>query len=256
MVSNDRWQEVITQIELGKRVRILRKRQRATAYISGKKIHYNGDKMQKTLKVKTKRELMSSISVFGNIMKNINKYLKSVGLEVNEIGSKSTGVFVNYQAISKITNNEKLIQIDIDHAYWRIAYKLGYIGEKTYLNYLDKKYKLLRNIGLASIISPMILEIYEYRTLQLQITENRDIYNTIYKNIRHTCYNILDEITNSIGKENVISYRVDGVIVKEKYAKKVIEILIKKDYGYKIKELKKHDEKHYINLENGEIKQF
>lgn len=255
-INNDKWKEVINQIELGKRVKILRKRQRATAFISGKKYYYNGDQMRETLKVSSKSELMRAVSVFGNIYKNITKYLISVGLNVSEIETTSTGIFINHKVIENISENENIIHIDIDHAYWRIAYKLGYIDKKTYERYLDKKYKLLRNIGLASIISPIILEIYENGNLKLQITENRDIYNIIYKNIRHTCFNILEDIKKEIGVNNLVSYRIDGVIVKEGYEKKVIEILNKKDFSYKIEILKKIDNKHYINLNNNQVKMF
>jgi hypothetical protein len=107
----------------------------------------------------------------------------------------------------------KEIRIDLNHAYWRIAFNLGIIREKTYISGLDKpEYKPTRLSALSVLGKGK-----EYRIIRqgrptseiIRVGEDQKL-EKIYSLIRHTCYKHMMAIYKLLGKD-FLFYKVDEV---------------------------------------------
>ena len=92
---------------------------------------------------------------------------------------------------------------DLNHAFWRIAYVKGYISKKTYEFGLDDRAKALRLATLSVLgrekkydkfIAGKFVE-------SVVLKEKNEKLQNIYKDIRYSCYYMMHELSQMLGKD-------------------------------------------------------
>ena len=95
------------------------------------------------------------VNLIAQTKKQFNRFIEKNRLEIEEIEPLTTSYFCNHKAIEKGKKGELICHIDINHAYWRTAFLLGYISERYYKKtYQNDDLKLHRNVALACTIAP------------------------------------------------------------------------------------------------------
>lgn len=160
----------------------------------------------------------------------------------------------NTHVYNSLPKGELFYEVDICHAYWQVAYKIGMIDEKTYNKYADNaKIKRFRNMSLTAVLAPKTVEYINKGRYCGRITEDTGIFNKIYTKIRRTCYNVLYDVLSEVNT-NWIKYNIDGLAVLPDMLPIVERKLKQFGYKYTISECHKIDDKTYSS--DGEIKNF
>lgn len=142
---------------------------------------------------------------------------------------------VNYSS-DTFDKTKQVVGIDMDNAYWTVAYLKGYISENTYNKGLEKKeFKPIRLSALSSLGKGKTYKVYEGGEYKFdQIVKSNIELENFYIDIRYSTYGVLLEIANELGddfccwktdciyftdtKENVdlVRKRLDGFGIKSK----------------------------------------
>jgi len=174
---------------------------------------------------------------------------------VPEIKKEYPVVFTNRLFWESIPNETEFYIIDAKHAYWRIAYLLGYIGKGMYSKYAeDKSMKTVRNIALAVLNSNHKCEYYQDNVKIAEIVCDTSLYSRIYNNIRYFSYNLCGRLRNDLDS-TCFAYRTDGVFILRPGLVRAKKIFEANNLLYKIDKCVKIDNKTYSNMD-GELKKF
>ena len=130
---------------------------------------------------------------------------------------------LNEELFGKVTGT------DLNHAYWRIAYNLGIIGEVTYLKGLKDEFKAVRLAALSTLGAHKKYQkikngelINEYKIIQ----GNEDLQQ-IYKLIRYTCYRYMNQVKKLLGSD-FLCYKTDCIYyVDNKDNRKIVRDFFK-----------------------------
>ena len=148
---------------------------------------------------------LKGLFLFGMVKKDIKNYLNQN--KVIAIENYPTN-FIN----SEFDTTKKIIGIDIDNAYWSIAYRKGYITENTYLKGIEKKeYKIARLSALSTLGKQKTYRNYEngvWKSNDIK-KENNDLIE-IYNDIRYTTFALMNEIAVEI-KDEFHSWKTDCI---------------------------------------------
>ena len=170
-------------------------------------------------------------SFLGQFNKNLYKNLLEKDLidySVNFTGVSRKKNTRNFQCL-KI--GDFFYNIDLNSAYWQVAFILGYIDEKLYLKFKDKEeYKSAKRLCVSFLARQTKKTYYlpsgEFFTISC---ENSALKN-VYQNIRKYLYSIFD----SISKEtNYIAYNIDSIYVCREDLSNVKSTLDKLGLAYK-----------------------
>jgi hypothetical protein len=180
-------------------------------------------------------KINKGLYLFGMVKKDFNNWI-----DENDNYSFEKDYKNNYVAKLKV-NEDELIKIDINHAYWRIAYLNGYISEKTYKHGLklkddDENMKKVYCMSLST--QGMSRKLRGYTGLNLngkEIFINKpQLHKEIYDDIRNKTYKIMDELSNMI-KKDFVKYNVDCITFKDESNIETVENYLKsKNLTYKI----------------------
>lgn len=106
----------------------------------------------------------------------------------------------------------KVAGTDLNHAYWRIAYNLGVISDKTYEKGLDNKLKSVRLAALSTLGADK-----RYQKIQAgefikdyHIVKGNPDLKRVYTLIRYTCYKYMSQIKKMLGKD-FLAYKTDAI---------------------------------------------
>ena len=175
-------------------------------------------------------EISDGVWVFRPVMMSARKYIKD-----KEIIEKPE-LPVNFKNISYIETDKSIAAIDIDHAYWRIAYQMGVITKKTYDKGLTIENKGLRLASLANLSSKKEYNIISngYVTDNKIILKYCPILHRVYNNIRYTCYEYMMEMA-ALLKDDFICYKTDCIYYTDtvENTKLITEYLDSKGMFYK-----------------------
>lgn len=203
----------------------------------------------KEVQSKQARTLMRSVR------SAVTRYINKNNLQVPEIKKMYPVVYTNRLFWESIPNNTDFYIIDAKHAYWRIAYLLGYIGKGLYKKYAeDKTMKTVRNISLAILNSSHKCEYYEHGQKIAEITCDTSLYSRVYNNIRYFSYNLCGRLRNDLDS-TCFAYRTDGVFLLRPGLVKAKKIFESYNLLYKIEKCVKIDDKTYSTMD-GELKKF
>lgn len=135
---------------------------------------------------------------------------------------------------------EYFYNLDLNSAYWQIAYRLGYVNEKMYLRYLpDDAYKKAKRYCIS------FLSRRNWITNQdgEQIKCDTDVLRTVYQNIRHELYKVIEKAAE-IAPE-YLEYNIDGISVRQNDIKAIKAYFQSEGLRFKITECRKVSEKEY-----------
>lgn len=178
-------------------------------------------------------QFTSGLFLFKMVRNDIDNYI-----EQNGYVEPLETLPVNY--INKEYNlKENTIGVDLNHAYWRVAFLKGYITEKTYLKGLGSdKYKPIRLSALSTLGRSKTYDVYEKGEFVHQEVSkpNQDLID-LYNDIRYTTFSIMKEIADTL-KEDFYCWKTDCVYFKDlKRNRKIVsEILEDYDLPYKFEE--------------------
>lgn len=136
--------------------------------------------------------------LFNLVQTDAKKYLQK-----NPIVDVSPKVPVTYYNFKYDHEKGTLTGTDLDHAFWRIAYVKGYISKKTYDRALDERAKAIRLASLSVLGSEKVFqrfvngEFYE----NVVTRKNDPQLQSIYQDIRYSCYYMMHEISILLGQE-------------------------------------------------------
>lgn len=137
-------------------------------------------------------------------------------------------------------HKDNLIGIDLNHAYWRVAYLKEYISENTYKKGLeDDEYKPIRLSALSVLGKTRTYKVY----VEGKYSHNEDVRDdialrTLYEDIRFSTYAIMYECAEALG-EDFESWKTDCIYFydTETNRKKVGDILEGYDLLFKLQEV-------------------
>lgn len=158
-----------------------------------------------------KKSVSDSMWVFRSVQSDVRHFLNYNRIKEQE------KLPVNYWNPNFQTYKGKITATDLDHAYWRIAFLIGAITEKTYQKGLLIKDKSIRLAALANLSSSkdyqvVIDGIVTKKTISLKY----DPYlHKVYNNIRFTCYSHMMTMVEMLGDE-FICYKTDCIYYKDK----------------------------------------
>jgi hypothetical protein len=196
-----------------------------------------------------------------HFMQKVKKSAMETGLP--EVKLKRKVSYIQYSDIQNGTY-EEATELDVNGAYWKIAYNLGYIPLDIYEEGLevDKKCRLMALGGLAT--SKIV---YEYNPRTDKYFKTDKIENPITRSYFFDIANTLDGIMKSIMEgvsKNIYFYWVDAFFMKDFLSEYVTEALLKKGLYCKYKLVDKIEAYNITNLtqridvhmKDGQVKPF
>jgi hypothetical protein len=163
-------------------------------------------------------------------------------------------IYTNRNLYDKIGIVEDFYIIDLAHAYWRIAYLKGYISEKLYTDHVDKDSKLYRNMALACTVAHTQRTYYANGEPKYEISEVCLPYETMYENIRHTCYNAVGDVQRELSQQ-VFAYRTDAVFVTKDGLERAKKMLYNRGFLCRVIRCTKINENNFVDEEDN-MKKF
>jgi hypothetical protein len=165
--------------------------------------------------------------LFGMVRKDTGIYLKN-----NTIRLPKRYGQIEYNDDLEFDESEKITGTDLNHAYWRIAYNLGIISDKTYSKGLNDDFKEVRLAALSTlggrkkynkIVNGVITD-------EVYVIEGNEDLRRIYTLIRYTCYRYMTQVKKMLGND-FLCYKTDCIyyIDTKENRSKVIEFFKKKD---------------------------
>jgi hypothetical protein len=165
--------------------------------------------------------------LFGMVRKDAKNYLKEYDITLPKKSAQ-----IEY---TKTLNEElfgKITATDLNHAYWRIAYNLGIITDKTYIKGLNEDFKSVRLAALSTMGATKKYQIIKKGVItdEYKIIQGDDNLQLVYKYIRYTCYNYMVKVKKILGRD-FLCYKTDCIyyIDTTENRRKVREFFKEKD---------------------------
>ena len=176
----------------------------------------------------------SGLFLFRMVQRDIKEYIENNGAVTPIDEAPVNCINKDYDM------KNKTIGIDLNHAYWRVAYLKDYIKEETYLKGLESdKYKPIRLSALSNLGRSKIYDVYENGEYShKEKTEANTEYLDLYNDIRYTTFNVMKELSEQLGKD-FHSWRTDCIYFKDtkKNMKYVTETLDSYDLLWKVEKV-------------------
>lgn len=141
-------------------------------------------------------------------------------------------VAFNYTGIQNMIN-KPLISVDINHCYFRTAYLLGYISEKTYLKGLP--YKKAMNASIGALNKYIYKEEYSggEKTREFCNEDEYLMFKPIYHKILERVSDCMHESFYELG-DDMVMWLTDCAFINEDALPKLHNVFEKYGYEYKI----------------------
>lgn len=156
------------------------------------------------------------------------------------IGKKTSLELPNEFPVTKFNVNypyNKSIGIDLNHAYWRIAFIHGIICEKTYNVGLDPDCKALRLATLSVLGRKKEFQIYkDGEVVETIVKQQLDlVQKEVFKYIRLVCFDMMNTIAKRLG-DDFDCWKTDCIYFHDtvENRKKVTDFFDKKNMTYKL----------------------
>jgi hypothetical protein len=162
--------------------------------------------------------------LFGMVRKDVKEYLKT-----NTIKLPTKYAQIEY---NKELNEElfgKITATDLNHAYWRIAYNLGIITDKTYTKGLNDDFKAVRLASLSTMgANKKYQKIKNGKLLdEYKVIYGDDTLKDVYKLIRLTCYKYMNQVKKKLGHD-FLCYKTDCIYyIDTQYNRKIVKDFFK-----------------------------
>ena len=171
-------------------------------------------------------EVSKGLCLFRMVMKDINNYIEDQGYVEPDDELPVNFTNENYK-------DGELIAIDLDHAYWRVAFLKEYISKNTYKKGLERnEFKTIRLSALSTLGKSIVYDVYVNGKFSHKEMEEEDEYlQDFYKDIRFTTYNVMKETGEMLG-EDFHSYKTDCIYFNDTPHNR--EIVIKQLESYNL----------------------
>lgn len=162
--------------------------------------------------------------LFGMVRKDVKEYLKT-----NTIKLPTKYAQIEY---NKELNEDlfgKITATDLNHAYWRIAYNLGIITDKTYTKGLNDDFKAVRLASLSTMgANKKYQKIKDGKLLdEYKVFYGDDKLKDVYKLIRLTCYKYMNQVKKKLGRD-FLCYKTDCIYyIDTQYNRKIVKDFFK-----------------------------
>jgi hypothetical protein len=176
---------------------------------------------------KKQQSFKKGMFLFGMVRKDAKNYLKEYDIKLPKKSAQIEYTkSINEDLFGKITAT------DLNHAYWRIAYNLGIITDKTYVKGLNEEFKSVRLAALSTMGATKKYQIIKNGVItdEYKVIQGDDDLQMVYKYIRYTCYNYMVKVKKILGKD-FLCYKTDCIyyIDTTENRRKVREFFKEKD---------------------------
>lgn len=175
--------------------------------------------------------LKDGLFIFSMVKRDVLKFMDRVE-QIENKKSYPTNFVIEESAEDK----RRITGTDLNHAYWRIAYNLGYISKNTYEKGLTVRNKALRLAALSSLgRDKEFVKIQNGKiTNKLKVVKGDNRLRVIYNNIRNTCFYHMHEAAQILGSD-FVAYKTDCIYYYDKpeNRKKIATYLKNQSLGYK-----------------------
>lgn len=162
--------------------------------------------------------------LFGMVRKDVKEYLKTNTIKLpNKYAQIEYNKELNEDLFGKITAT------DLNHAYWRIAYNLGIITDKTYTKGLNDDFKAVRLASLSTMgANKKYQKIKDGKLLdEYKVFYGDDNLKDVYKLIRLTCYKYMNQVKKKLGRD-FLCYKTDCIYyIDTQYNRKIVKDFFK-----------------------------
>jgi len=177
--------------------------------------------------VKKQNVFKKGMFLFGMVRKDVKLYLQNNDIKLpkqyRQIEYRGE---INEEILGKVTGT------DLNHAYWRIAYNLGIISDRTYEKGLNDEFKSIRLAALSTLGAKKKYRIIKngVMTDEYHIVEGDEKLKEVYTLIRYTCYKYMAQIKKILGND-FLCYKTDAIyyIDNKENRKKVKSFFVEKD---------------------------
>jgi hypothetical protein len=202
--------------------------------------------LRKTFKVRKSPNIIEIITSTGQkIYQNRNERFKE-GLYLFNMVRRDVDSYINangeitpYEELpvnyanTKFDYSKKIVGVDINNAYWTVAYLKGYITKKTYEKGLEQKdgMKSIRLSCLSTLGKSKLYSVYQEGEYigEEQVKTDQNLQD-IYKDIRYSTYGVMYEISEVLGKD-FCCWRTDCIFFYDTPQNKKLVIDMIEDYG-------------------------
>jgi hypothetical protein len=153
-------------------------------------------------------------SFLGQFNKNLYKNLIQkdlINYSVNFTGVSRKKNTKNFQCLEI---GDFFYNVDLNSAYWQVAFNLGYIDEKLYFKFKDKEeYKSAKRLCVSFLARQTRKTYYLASGDFFTISCDNSVLKNVYQNIRKYLYSIFNEISQ---ETKFIAYNIDSIYVTKK----------------------------------------
>lgn len=156
---------------------------------------------------KSQKAFKSGMFLFGMVRADATRYLSRHSIRLPKYRPQ-----VDYAKNINESILGRVAGTDLNHAYWRIAYNLGIISEKTYLKGLDDKFKSVRLAALSTLGADKRYQKIESGEFikDYHIVKGDPQLQKVYTLIRLTCYKYMTQVKKLLG-EDFLAYKTDAI---------------------------------------------
>jgi hypothetical protein len=176
---------------------------------------------------KKQKAFKQGMFLFGMVRKDAKNYLKEYDIKLPKKSAQ-----IEYTKTLNEDLFDKITATDLNHAYWRIAYNLGIITDKTYVKGLNEDFKSVRLAALSTMGSTKKYQIIKNGIItdEYKVIQGDDDLQMVYKYIRYTCYNYMVKVKKILGRD-FLCYKTDCIyyIDTDENRKKVRDFFKEKD---------------------------
>lgn len=146
--------------------------------------------------------------IFGMVRKDVNLFLKKKKGKISKVRWKPSV----YWNPSLRDEKRKVMGIDVDGAYWKIAYEMGVISKQTFDHGLLIKEKNIRLAALANLGSDKIYTRIKDGKLtdEIVVVRGNDTLKQLYKSIRYKCFRYMEQLASMLG-DDFVCYKTDCI---------------------------------------------
>jgi hypothetical protein len=185
---------------------------------------------QKVISTKN-NQFAKGLYLFSMVKRDIERYIKENGYII-----PFQKLPVNFKNSDFSKNIDKVVGIDIDNAYWTMAWLKGYISENTYKKGLEKKeFKPIRLSALSTLGKGKTYKVFEAGKYIKDEVVKKDIeLENFYLDIRYSTYGVLSEVANDLG-EDFYCWKTDCIYFFETKQNKELVRNALESYGFDCK---------------------
>jgi len=158
----------------------------------------------------TKNFPANKVYLFSRVNREAKKFIESNSLVVPE--NRGSVVFFHDLGLDYDIDEKPIAGIDLNHAYWRIAYLNKIISKDTYIRGLGEDSKALRLATISVLGREKVFYNYEngFKTDSFIKQKLNPELRNVYDFVRLSCFNYMYELAQIL-HDDFFCYKTDGI---------------------------------------------